>query len=285
MKMKLRTLALGSAASMALLCGGAFAADLPVRSAAPAPVVMAPIFTWNGFYVGINAGATIGDSTVSAIPTGTFLTDPAAVQYVAMYTSSAGSDDTGFTGGVTLGYNWQAGSFVFGVEADVNFRDNDSTTRFTTLAIPPVLNNVNKVFATGGDWFGTARARLGFSAGRALFYVTGGLAFGDSSARVAYDNDLIGAGAYAWAGSNSDTRFGWTLGGGLEYAFTNNWSLKAEYLYVDLGSETFTLVNAPANPIQGFTMRATYDDRFHVVRAGLNYRFGGGYSAPVVARY
>ena len=138
---------------------------------------------------------------------------------------------------------------------------------------------------------GTVRARLGFAADRALFYVTGGLAWasGTDDATISYWNNIepIGSPDVVWrrGGVNS---VGWALGAGVEYAFTNNWTVRAEYLYVDFGKEDNAWSCTSSGQIScgrwaGFTGRA--DMNLNIVRVGLNYKFGGGGSAPVVARY
>ncbi|MBB4040991.1 outer membrane immunogenic protein [Microvirga flocculans] len=184
------------------LATGAVAADLPSRRA-PAPVVAAvPVFTWTGFYVGVNAG--FGWSTNDSVTI-------AGVPYAV-------DDEAGFVGGAQAGYNYQIGSFVVGLEGDIQYADFGG----------------DHVVFDRDDWFGTVRARAGVAFDRALVYATGGFAFADDAN-------------------------GWTVGGGLEYAFTNNLSAKIEGLYVSLDQDT---------PF------GSYDAEFGVVRAGLNYRFG-----------
>lgn len=138
----------------------------------------------------------------------------------------------GFLGGLQAGYNWQgAGPLVLGVETDIQ------------------LSNV-KSQNYSLDYFGTLRARLGFAVDQFLIYGTGGLAYG--------------RGSYEVLGLTSDkSHIGWTVGGGAEYAIDNNWSVKGEYLYVDLGSETYRSFFGPRSV--GVTT--------NVVRAGVNYRF------------
>ena len=142
------------------------------------------------------------------------------------------SDIDGFLGGIQAGYNFQlSGPFVIGVEADIQYSNIESSV-FTL------------------DYFGTVRARAGFAVDQFLLYGTGGLAYG--------------RGTYELGGlSNDQTNIGWTVGDGAEYAIDMNWSVKAEYLYVDLGSETYTTVAGPIDV--GLTS--------NILRAGVNYRF------------
>ena len=213
------------AALLAALAGPAFAADMPPRPYAKAPAYTAPalVYNWTGFYIGINGGGGWGTSR---------------------WDSTGDFDLSGGLVGGTVGYNWQTGALVFGLEGDIDW----SNIKGRTSVLCPAGCE------TRNSWLGTARGRLGFAADRFMPYVTGGLAFGDIQARVPF---LPG---------RTDTNTGWTVGGGVEYAFANNWTAKAEYLYVDLGK-----INC------GIACGAlTTDDvtfKTHIVRGGLNFRF------------
>ncbi|QFU16373.1 outer membrane protein [Microvirga thermotolerans] len=212
--------------SVALLgfTAGAMAADLPSR-AAPAPVVAAvPVFTWTGFYVGVNAG--YGWNTSNKSP---YFFDP-----VLGY-SGDGGNDGGFVGGAQVGYNYQMGMFVLGLEADIQYADRSRDRGYYALGYA--------YDRSSDDWFGTVRARAGVAFDRALVYATGGFAYGDGNG-------------------------GWTAGGGLEYAFTNNLSAKVEGLYVNLDHG-----HRNDGYVVGYSAGRGKDE-FGVVRAGLNYRFG-----------
>ena len=157
-----------------------------------------PFFTWNGFYVGINAGYGFGRS---------------AWTYTVTLDSTGNFNVNGPMVGGTFGYNVQFGSFVLGLEGDIDWNqhqrlDND---RLRRLAV------------TKNSWLGTARGRIGYAFGRFLQYITGGGAYGDVK------GSLLGVGDF------KQTKAGWTGGAGVEYAFIDNWSAKLEYLYVDLG--------------------------------------------------
>src|SRR3954462_9843038 len=142
-------------ASVALFgfAGAASAADLPLRAAPPAPIVAAvPVFTWTGFYSGGNAGyGWMSDDRI---------VDP-------LFGFTGGNNDGGFVGGGQIGYNYQIGSFVVGLETDIQYADLGGAG--------------NNVFGVGnnGNWFGTLRARAGVAFDRALIYATGGFAYGD----------------------------------------------------------------------------------------------------------
>jgi outer membrane immunogenic protein len=198
------------------LATGAMAADLPSRRA-PAPIIAAvPVFTWTGFYVGVNAG--YGWNANDSITVGGVRFDL--------------DDEGGFVGGAQAGYNYQIGSFVVGLEGDIQYADFGGDDRFDFDDDGILDDDFNN-----SDWFGTVRARAGVAFDRALIYATGGFAFADDAT-------------------------GWTVGGGLEYAFTNNLSAKIEGLYVNLDQDDNGIF-------------AIEDDaEFGVVRAGLNFRFG-----------
>jgi outer membrane immunogenic protein len=198
------------------LATGAMAADLPSRRA-PAPIIAAvPVFTWTGFYVGVNAG--YGWNANDSITVGGVRFDL--------------DDEGGFVGGAQAGYNYQIGSFVVGLEGDIQYADFGGDDRFDFDDDGILDDDFNN-----SDWFGTVRARAGVAFDRALIYATGGFAFADDAT-------------------------GWTVGGGLEYAFTNNLSAKIEGLYVNLDQDDNGIF-------------AIDDDaEFGVVRAGLNFRFG-----------
>jgi outer membrane immunogenic protein len=213
-------------ASTALVAfsAGALAADLPVRSE-PAPFVpMAPAFTWTGFYAGVNAGFAWGDFT----GTGGRLFD----------------DADGFVGGGQLGYNVQFGQFVVGLESDLQWT-NFEADRLATTALP-VGSDAQL------DWFGTTRARAGVAFDRTLVFGTGGLAYGGAEV------------ALPGIASDDNTHVGWSLGAGVEHAFTNNLTAKVEYLYTDLDDESYNL-GAQGTPSAGA--------EFSTVRGGLNYKF------------
>ncbi|MHB2167048.1 outer membrane protein [Alsobacter sp. R-9] len=227
--------ALAAALVAGLLSTSAFAADLPSRKVAPAaPVAYAPAFTWTGFYLGLNAGYGWGNGNDVTI-TGGGTTS----------TFTAG-DEGGFVGGAQAGYNFQTGQFVFGVETDIQYADLGGSRTFLPSGVT----------TDSGSYFGTVRGRLGFAADRALFYVTGGLAYGDVGERVF---------------GGSDTRAGWVVGGGVEYAFTNNWTAKVEGLYVsiDKGNSAGVITTGGV----AYTATQSTDNAFGVVRAGVNYKF------------
>ena len=254
----------------------ASAADLPARTTyTKAPEYVPMSCAWCGWYIGANGGGTWGGRTGSLTGISPAF---AAFEISELVGSSLGSNHGGGFGGGQFGYNWVMSSWLVGFEADIQGADIGRAG--TVSAFIPDDREVTGV-STGRDhidWFGTARGRLGFTTGNVLFYGTGGLAFGGvhnsaSSTIVSGDETDI------FAGSTSETRFGWAAGAGLEWMFVPNWSLKAEYLHVDLGSSSVTLTVAGAPPDISATYRFHHD--FDSARAGVNYHFGG----PIVAKY
>jgi outer membrane immunogenic protein len=199
----------------------ASAADLPRHQAMPAkaPVYVPPPYNWTGFYVGINGGGGFGRSEYSS---------PLSTSF----------DTSGGLVGGTIGYNYQMGQVVLGVEGDGDWSGirGSATCGVTTCD-------------THNHWLATARGRLGYAIDRFMPYVTGGAAFGDIKTSI------------AGIGDATTTRTGWTAGGGLEAAIAGPWTAKIEYLHVDLGNADTALPGTSAN------------FRSEIVRAGVNYRF------------
>jgi outer membrane immunogenic protein len=255
------------------LSASAFAADLPSRRA-PAPAfVAAPVFTWTGFYVGVNLGYGWGnnDNDTIVVPAGTPGFGPAGATAVF-----GDSDNDGVLGGAQIGYNWQTGMFVFGIEADIQAADMGGGSRGVALVTAGAAPAGFTFARTGGglDWFGTVRARAGIAFDRTLVYATGGWAFGggdDNSCGGVFAAGVVGCG-------DDDTRSGWALGGGVEYAFTNNLTLGVEGLYVNLerGNNNGLFVGTTAAGAAVFApvaFRSSDDDDFGLVRAKLNWKF------------
>ncbi len=214
---------------VAAMAAPSFAADLP-RQSYKAPIYSVPGYSWTGFYAGINAGYGFGTSDWSG--TGT----------------SGSTKPKGALAGITLGYNLQTGSWVWGLEGDIDYAWVKGSTSSGTGAC------TGTGCETKNTWLGTARGRLGYAGwDRWLPYITGGAAFGKVKM-----TPNVGAG-------ESKTRFGWTVGGGLEYAVLTNWTTKIEYLYADLGTSTCAAGNCPV------ATDVTFKE--HIVRLGLNYRF------------
>lgn len=257
-------------AALVLASGGALAADLPSRAVAPlAPL---PIFTWTGFYVGLNAGYGFSSDTDASL-VGQAAPNIATVGAGAR-PASIGIEREGFIGGAQIGYNFQINQLVLGVEADIQYTDLQETVNVVTAlgagsAFPGTRNNI---FNSELEYLGTVRARLGYAFDRTMVFVTGGLAYGEVSTSANLFGPLP-ANVLQFTGSRSDTEFGWTVGGGVEHAFTNNFSVKAEYLYYDLGNTTVAANVIAGSGGVGTGYDVTFKNTGHIARVGLNYRF------------
>jgi outer membrane immunogenic protein len=281
----------------------ALAADLPMKAA---PV--APVFSWTGWYGGVNVGYGVGEETARelAVSGAAFPVLGAGTQLYGG-TQNLSLNPGGVVGGVQAGYNWQWSTHtVVGIEADFQGSDMRGSvacvvacgTAVTTAPAPAFLANFPVVFAADSfthkiDWFGTVRGRIGYADGMTLFYLTGGLAYGDverSGSVVGLTQNPNGSTRNTFNGSlaTSTTRVGWTIGAGFEamLAANSNWSVKGEYLYVDLGNTTDvfnTNFQPGGNPGVGvaatrFDYSSNHD---HIIRVGLNYHF----NQAVVAKY
>jgi len=258
-------------AAVTAVASAASAADLPGRAAVVAPSFAAPAFTWTGFYVGAHAGYTWSDADVKLANVGGNLL-PIDVRN-GVFPTSISVDREGFMGGVQGGYNMQFGMFVVGGEADISWTDSQDNTVFSVIdpAPPPWPFSgalINSTFGTQLDWLATFRLRGGIAVDRALFFVTGGVAGGEVTNTFGIGIPGIG---YNKTWTRSDTEWGWTVGAGMEYALTNNISLKAEYLYYDLGDRTIH-ASDPANFGPEFIDYKFKNDG-SIVRGGVNVRF------------
>ena len=231
----------------------ASAADLPARPVYKAAPMVAPAFTWTGFYAGVNLGYGWGREGATGTIAGSALPINGIV--------GTSTRISGIAGGGQIGYNWQSGPLVFGVEADLQ-----GTTERKQLSAGCGVGCAVTV-TDSLPAFGTIRGRLGFAAwDRGLLYVTGGGAWLDAHTRAT----LTDAGGTTAFSSNND-KFGWTLGGGAEWMVWDRWSVKAEYLYMQANNVT-TIAAIPA-ALGGGTVTSTGRLTNNVVRLGLNYHF------------
>ena len=260
------------AAFLVAASGAAFAADLPSRRVAPsAPIFVPPSFTWTGFYAGLNAGYAFGASNEAKTNGTTGFSNLIAP---GIAPGALKVDGSGFIGGGQIGYNVQMNQLVFGVETDIQYVDNKKSSSF--IGAPILGTQLNTTAQSELRYLGTLRARVGFvPVDRFLVYATGGLAYGD--VRTTTSVSGVQAPALSWAGSKSDTKVGYTVGAGVEYAITNNWTLKGEYLYYDLGKQNVAATgNAAVRAVaalNGVDYLSRVDTKGHIVRAGVNYKF------------
>ena len=289
-----------TAAALSALSFSAFAADMPTRAAAP--IAPAPIFSWTGFYAGATAGYVANNNQVSTsysssvLEVSNFL--DGAVQNNILPSRMGNKSNKGFTGGVTFGYNLQSGNVVYGLETDFS---SLSTKSASFSAVAPGVVQIRPQNGTGpsysddtlttnastsgsANWLGTVRGRVGFAFDRALIYGTGGLAFGNvkSSTSVGLNAHCVSVDCSSpnvdangvWSGSKSSVKFGWALGGGAEYAFTDRVSLKAEYLHYDLGKVSYALsADAGAAALIPASGRVSAKISGDIARIGVNFRF------------
>jgi outer membrane immunogenic protein len=307
----LRRTLLASVGAIALTGSAAFAADLPSRAPPPVYLPPPPIFTWTGLYVGINAGGTwSNNNTVDVDTVNVFsiggLNGDIPGEVATLGTGDPQVSNSGFIGGGQIGYNWQfANSWVVGIEADIQGIAGGSRTGSVAQsgfvpgsvggACPGGTICASSVITASKDshWLGTVRGRLGFTITPTLLvYGTGGLAYGEVSSRTSITEQLAfidTPNPFGTFGNLSTTRVGWTAGGGLEWLFAPNWSLKVEYLYYDLGSVTYALAPIQQFGVFGTLLETTSASRSttrfndNIVRAGLNYHFT--FPAPIVAKY
>jgi outer membrane immunogenic protein len=260
---------LAGVALAAVACASAAsAADLPTKKAPPAPMMPIVVpFSWTGFYVGVTAGANWGSGSTEL--SGSFDGAPLAGGY---FPGSLGHSNADFEGGGEVGYNYQINNFVIGIEDDLQWLSGTNSLSFTGSTVPALGGPLNTYASYKLDWLGTTRARLGFATmdqGRLLLFVSGGLAYGGGSSSLS----VTGPAGNGWYGSSGSTQVGWTVGGGAEYAFTNNWSVKAEYLYYQLSSFSYASNPNSIASAAGFGFNAKATPEGSIARVGVNYKF------------
>lgn len=259
------------------LAGAATAADLPQRVAPMVP--LAPIFTWGGFYFGDHTGVIFNETRVR-----TRGNAPNTIDNVAANRRPASvrlDDDVSISSGIQAGYNFQFGNIVAGVEADIAYTGGVKDREIFVSTLGDV-----SVFRQEMDFFGTIRGRLGFTAfDNVLLYGTGGLAYAGIENKVGFLRNTDGA--FQFLAKSSDVEVGYAVGGGIEFqlpaqlSFLNfigpivgarSVSVKAEYLYYDLGTKTLEVNAVPGVGLNSYNSR--FDTTGHLGKVGLNYRFG-----------
>ena len=243
-----------------LSVGAAHAADLPLKAAPP---VVAPAFSWTGFYIGAHGGYGWGTSEFDKSRT--------IYEESSEGRPDADYDTDGWLAGGQIGFNYQVNQFVIGIEADASWADIDGKGKYyidendlfgsCALANDPCTTKIESL--------GTIAVRLGFAVDHTLFYLKGGAAWANVKLTAGYTdpafpNDNFHA-------SEEETRWGWTIGAGAEYAFAENWSLKLEYNYIDLGDDSVTFNFRP--DIVTVPTKTTLDQTLSIVKVGVNYRF------------
>lgn len=236
---------------------------MPVKAPARAPVL--DVFSWTGFYIGGHVGGAWAHKDWDwlgggGFPFGGGVTFPAPV---------GSHSPGGAIGGGQIGFNVQSGRWVFGVEAQASWSDLDGSHQWPN-AVVPFFGSRTEI-----EWLGTIAGRVGYTFDRVLLFVKAGGAW----TREEYSAFRVDSGETWFTGKF--TRWGWMAGTGLEWAFTNAWSAKIEYNFMDFGAKSFALPPAPGQAFPSAT-NVDVDQHVHVVKVGINYRFG---PAAVVARY
>ena len=253
----------------------------------PAPT---KLYSWEGLYLGANAGYAWGsnsdvDPGAHGVQTGVFSDGPAQLAAQLAGLAPIGVNAKGSLGGGQIGYNWQVGALVWGIETDFDGTHvSGSTARNSDNPVIGLPAFSVRTLLSGSqtlDTFGTFRGRIGWTPiDRNFFYATGGLAYGHGSSSVGISQiEVLGDTFTSSSGAATKTLSGWTIGGGWELALAANWSIKTEYLYYDLETLHYT-----ANPIFGIafigsqftltTFNPSTEFKGSIFRAGLNWRLG-----------
>ncbi len=271
-----RQLLMASAGAIALNGSAALAADLPMS---PPPV---PVFTWTGVDLGFQAGFAWANGNLNF----TGFDSSAGIPV----DSSVISTHNGAIGGAHLGYNYQINQWVIGVEGSA-----DVTSSLNTAVFPAAFGGSYLSAATASNIQGSVRVRLGYAFDRALIYATGGVAFNDVKTSYLLTSNNTGNaginGGNLVSGSNyfSNAPVGWTVGGGVEYAINDHWSVRGEYRYTSFGTVTNPFIDggalASTPGLTGSSLNANRRLNQNLVEAGFSYKFDFGNPAPIVAKY
>jgi outer membrane immunogenic protein len=255
---------LAGVTGLVVLAGtSAMAADIPRKAPPPPPPA---IFTWTGFYVGGHLGWGWGESDSRVLeadnnffPQGTILHN----------------DFDGFIGGGQAGFNFQTGLLVFGVEGQVSWSGITGDSRRDAI----LLANRHIETHANVDWVATLTGRVGIAAGNALFYVKGGAAWAEFESTT--HSFITSTRTLVQTVSGGETRDGWTVGAGVEWGIAGNWSFKGEYNFLDFGTDRIVRSGRTIPAGVPVTRFRDAELELHIVKFGINYRFGG----PLVARY
>jgi outer membrane immunogenic protein len=262
----MKRILLATAGLLAMGLSSASAADLAVKAPYATP---SPVWDWTGFYAGVHAGAGWGttESTLTSI-------SGPGVPATVVNLPIAQNDRSGFLGGGQIGYNYQSGWAVFGVQADIAGLDVKGTTPCIT-----VLSCSAK-----SDWLATATGRIGgVVADKTLVYAKGGAAWLNTTHSVTVPAAGIGGIGVGGTSSTETTSFGWLVGAGVEYAFSPNWSAFLEYDYMEFDTKNAALDLTALGGLGAgaITGDVGFKNKLSIAKIGINYKFGG----PVVARY
>jgi outer membrane immunogenic protein len=239
-------------------------------AAAVRPPAPPPAYNWTGFYI----GGTVGGAWGNFNPTSSTMTVPVgelnAADVAAINSAGLQIKPDGFTGGFEAGYNWQPSYLLFGLEGDIESFHLSGSATTGPILYHGGAGTFTLTSNASTDWLATARGRLGYVAGSWLFYATGGAAFTDLHGNFSFAETAFGG---SEAASLSSSKTGYTVGGGIETSLSREWSVKAEYLFVDFGTVSAygTAAGGVLIPTQPFTH--TMDLKANIARLGLNYHF------------
>jgi outer membrane immunogenic protein len=243
---------------------------------------------WNGFYAGVSAGGVSADAVASDLVVSSKSANVIALVNGNFFGQPLGGSfgEAAFIGGGQLGFNFRLGNLILGAEGDISLTRVDANAGF--VSVGTIKNPFTTEWQEKIDWLSTLRLRTGFLAQpNLLIFATGGLAIANAESGLTYTSSSPGKGFKAvngpnntvvaceptcFRGQSSDILTGWTVGGGFEYALTSSVSLKAEYLFVDLGSHTIKAVGVHPETTPDNTMSATISDELNVGRVGLNFK-------------
>jgi outer membrane immunogenic protein len=265
---------LTAALATSALSSIASAADLPAAPVAytKAPMV-SPATNWSGFYAGVNIGYGWGSNNTAL----TDATPPG--DGTDILSQSLSGRSSGLVGGGQIGYNWQIGSLVTGLEADIQGSGIKGTATKSPIAINFSLSPGESFSASSEQklsWFGTVRGRIGVTATPdLLLFATGGLAYGEVS-HTGNAPEIDPGNIFDYPVATNQTKTGWAAGAGAEWMFARGWSAKVEYLHIDLGTDTaIGVATLNGNLNDRTTQRESYHwhNSFDTVRAGVNYHF------------
>jgi outer membrane immunogenic protein len=234
------------------------------------PVAAEDHYKWTGFYGGLNAGVLWNLSRGQVKPSGDYLTYPGKDNN-HLRTDAIHFHGAGFTGGLQLGYNYQFFKrIVIGLETDFQYSSLKKTNHVDRILASPLHDSFIHTVSDKFDWFGTFRPRIGFAViYPLLLYATGGLSYGhiksDSNISFTYSGDT-------YTGSLSKVCIGWNVGGGLEWGFLKDWSMKLEYLFLQLKEQSYV------DPVMedlypGYSYATDILEKSNIIRLGFNYRF------------
>lgn len=209
-------------------------------------------YNWNGAFAGVQLGTASGRTTI----------DTDDVNF-----KGAQREETGFTIGGVIGYNWQKCNTVFGIEAELNWTDLDKSYRINELTWGLPFASVR----TSMDWYGALKMRTGLAFDNLLLYLTGGFAFANIEHSGTGEGMITGS-----SFSSSGTRWGWVVGAGTEYALTNRITLRSEATYTRFNDKEYNFtgqITPPGGAPAPFSMGLIGMDEIWMIRTGLNFKF------------